>query len=390
MELMSEINKIINSEKFQGLEDAQKQTIKESILANSLILSRENQKRYFELLRNNLIEIEDLGREYYYKNNLCYAGIVSTEISKTPIDEEGMIFPINYKLKYREYPEPVGRLTRSVLHEFGHLVIKKSKINILNTKESIHDGLLIDLGGLVISKNLQMDFGHTFSEVINEFTNFLAFKSYLAYQEGYEKSEEKMREFAKQNSLAIERSIPHLDILPKNLFDTYSESDLANHPFPEGTTEMFNPLYVKYTPLVRLIMHAFQNPCYSYQDLEASFKKEQGLSATKNKEPINDLLFGYYESSFHPLEIFDKFMKEKIDWETYCIEFDKEIYEKNINQDFVAKSLEYFTEFYEKRNAFYLSNQRITKEELEKNMQDFTKTVEACQRYYSENRTRET
>ena len=41
---MSEINKIINSEKFQGLEDAQKQTIKESILANSLILSRENQK----------------------------------------------------------------------------------------------------------------------------------------------------------------------------------------------------------------------------------------------------------------------------------------------------------------------------------------------------------
>lgn len=390
MELMSEINKIINSEKFQGLEDAQKQTIKESILANSLILSRENQKRYFELLRNNLIEIEDLGREYYYKNNLCYAGIVSTEISRTPIDEEGMIFPINYKLKYREYPEPVGRLTRSVLHEFGHLAIKKSKINILNTKESIHDGLLIDLGGLVISKNLQMDFGHTFSEVINEFTNFLAFKSYLAYQEGYEKSEEKMREFAKQNSLAIERSIPHLDILPKNLFDTYSESDLANHPFPEGTTEMFNPLYVKYTPLVRLIMHAFQNPCYSYQDLEASFKKEQGLSATKNKEPINDLLFGYYESSFHPLEIFDKFMKEKIDWETYCIEFAKEIYEKNINQDFVAKSLEYFTEFYEKRNAFYLSNQRITKEELEKNMQDFTKTVEACQRYYSENRTRET
>lgn len=390
MELMSEINKIINSEKFQGLEDAQKQTIKESILANSLILSRENQKRYFELLRNNLIEIEDLGREYYYKNNLCYAGIVSTEISRTPIDEEGMIFPINYKLKYREYSEPVGRLTRSVLHEFGHLVIKKSKINLLDTKKSIHDGLLIDLGGLVISKNLQINFGHTFSEVINEFTNFLAFKSYLAYQEGYEKSEEKMREFAKQNGLAIERSIPHLDILPKNLFDTYSESDLANHPFPEGTTEMFNPLYVKYTPLVRLIMHAFQNPCYSYQDLEASFKKEQGLSATKNKEPINDLLFGYYESSFHPLEIFDKFMKEKIDWETYCIEFDKEIYEKNINQDFVAKSLEYFTEFYEKRNAFYLSNQRITKEELEKNMQDFTKTVEACQRYYSENRTRET
>ena len=119
-------------------------------------------------------------------------------------------------------------------------------------------------------------------------------------------------------------------------------------------------------------------------------KRNCELSATKNKEPINDLLFGYYESSFHPLEIFDKFMKEKIDWETYCIEFDKEIYEKNINQDFVAKSLEYFTEFYEKRNVFYLSNKTITKEELEKNMQDFTKTVEACQRYYSENRTRET
>lgn len=127
MELMSEINKIINSEKFQSLEDVQKQTIKESILANSLILSRENQKRYFELLRNNLIEIEDLGKEYYYKNNLCYAGIVTTEVSKTPIDEEGMIFPINYKLKYREYSEPVGRLTRSVLHEFGHLVIKKNQ-----------------------------------------------------------------------------------------------------------------------------------------------------------------------------------------------------------------------------------------------------------------------
>lgn len=390
MELKSEIDNIINLEKFQDLEDGQKQTIKESILANSLILSRENQKRYFELLRNNLTEIEDLGGEYYYKNNLCYAGIVTTEVSKNPIDEEGMIFPLNYKLKYREYPEPVGRLTRSVIHEFGHLAIKKSEINLLDTKKSIHDGLLIDLGGLVISKNMQMDFGHTFTEVINEFTNFLAFKSYLAYQEDYEKSEEKMREFAKQNGLTIESNIPHLDILPKNLFDTYTESDLASHPFPEGTTEMFNPLYVKYTPLVRLIMHAFQNPCCSYQDLVESFKKGEGLSATKNKEPINDLLFGYYESSFHPLEIFDKFMKEKIDWESYCIEFDKEIYEMHINQDFVAKSIEYFTEFYEKRNAFYLSNQKITKEKLEKNIQDFTKTVESCERYYIENKMRET
>ena len=51
MELMSEINKIINSEKFQGLEDAQKQTIKELEMQNEILQ---------ESLTKKEVELSDL------------------------------------------------------------------------------------------------------------------------------------------------------------------------------------------------------------------------------------------------------------------------------------------------------------------------------------------
>ena len=153
-----------------------------------------------------------------------------------------------------------------------------------------------------------------------------------------------MQEFTKNNGLSIENTTPaYLMVLPQDLFSSYTETYLANDVLPEGTKEMFNPLYVKYTPLVKLIINAFQNPCCNYGDLVNAFQDGKGLAATKNGEPINDLLFGYYESSFHSLEIFDEVMKEVIDWEQFCVLFDKELYSSSVNYDFLDKSIEYFT-----------------------------------------------
>lgn len=128
--LSKQIIEILSLPQFANLNKVQKNTVRECILTNCLILSKEKQQYYLELIKNNLVSVEDLGEENYYKDNICYGGIVENKIVRTPLDEEGMIYPLNYHLKYREYKEPIGRLTKSVLHEFGHMVVKKTTINL--------------------------------------------------------------------------------------------------------------------------------------------------------------------------------------------------------------------------------------------------------------------
>lgn len=128
--LSKQIIEILSLPQFASLNKVQKNTVRECILTNCLILSKEKQQYYLELIKNNLVSVEDLGEENYYKDNICYGGIVENKIVRTPLDEEGMIYPLNYHLKYREYKEPIGRLTKSVLHEFGHMVVKKTTINL--------------------------------------------------------------------------------------------------------------------------------------------------------------------------------------------------------------------------------------------------------------------
>ena len=221
--LNKQILEILSLPRFANLNKEQKETVRECILANCLILSIEKQQHYLELIRKHLVSIEDLGEENYYKDNVCYGGIVETKIVRVPLDEEGMIYPLNYHLKYREYKEPIGRLTKSVLHEFGHMAVKKPTINLEDGKGSANGGLLMDMGGLIISESFNRDYGHAFCEIINEFTNFLAFKAYLSYTEIDINAIEKMKAFAQANGLKYEENINYLSILPDNLFTSFSE-----------------------------------------------------------------------------------------------------------------------------------------------------------------------
>lgn len=379
MNLKERINEILNMPKFNELDDKQKSTVAECIFAHCLILSQKNQDRYLSTIQNNVSRISDLGDNQLLENGLCYDGVVKAEVDRNPIDSEGNIFPMKYQVFYRELNAPLNRLTRSVLHEFGHVVIKKSEINLLDAIPGKNDTLQFDLGGLIINNSFKNDFGHTFTEVINEFTTFLAFKSYLSYQETSTMSNEKMKEFAKKNGLSIEEQPILLNILPNDLFTSYTEDYLSK----QENMEMFNPIYVKYTPLVRLIMKAFQNPCFTFNDLKIAFENGEGLSATKNGEPINDLLYGYYESVFRTKDVFNNIMGENIDWETFCNLFDKETYETSVNNEFIEQSINIFTDFYKKRNELFIKQGLINNEQFENNMSDFYKTVEICREYYN-------
>ena len=197
MELKERIDNILCLEQFKNLDTEQKQTVRECIFANCLILSPENVDKYLNIIKRHLIAIVDLGEETYEKNNTIYNGIVETSVG-APIDEDGMIFSLNYTLRYKEFSTPFGRLTKSSLHEFGHLVVKKENVNLMDGRPAANGDIELDFGGLVINKSLKSDYGHMLSEIINELTNFLAFKSYLSYQEPNKKSEGKMRLFAKQ------------------------------------------------------------------------------------------------------------------------------------------------------------------------------------------------
>lgn len=382
MELEKRINEILNSDKFGNLSVEQKQIVKECILANCLILSSKNQDKYLNIISNNLEEIEDLGNNYFFDNGICYEGIVITNVSGNELSEN--VFPYNFKLKYKEFSSPLSRLTRSILHEFGHLAVKNPILNLNDSKDNEKGELFIDLGGLIISESLKKDFGHGFNEVLNEFTTFLAFKSYLAYRPKNEIANAKMREFAQKNGLSIEEKNEHLDILPNDLFTEYPETFLSYESHPDGTKEMFNPLYVKFTPLVKLIMRAFQNPMYTYQDLMIAFKNGEGLSAIKNRQPINDLFYGYYESSFHTQKIFDDIMKDQISWEQFCNSFDEQLGSATLSQQFLSNSIEIINRFYEARVNQELKNGTLTEEFAKNQLEDFYRVSENCLNFYQQ------
>ena len=381
MNLREEIIEILKLDKFKNLTDEEKDVIIESILANCLILSSENQQKFLNLIKEQLVSIVNLGTNTYYSNGVCYGGIVETKVVRTPIDKDGNIFPLNYYLKYREHSTPLGRLTKSILHEFGHVVIRKTKANLLDAIYN-DDAVYIDLGGLVITDSFRSDYGQMFTEILNEFTNFLSFKAYLGYHENTKN--EKMREFAKRNGLEYDDNLEYLNILPDDIFTSYTEDYFSRTTLEEGTSKMFNPLYTKYTPLVKLIMHSFQNPLFSEEKLKEEFKKGNGLSVTINNEPINGLLYGYYESSFYPEEIFNSEMKGQTTWRDYCIEFDRKIMDTDIDNEFIESSINQFSEFYKKRVSKYLTEGKISEQQAEKLLMEFYKTVDSCKSYYSQ------
>lgn len=386
MELKERIDNILCLEQFKNLDTEQKQTVRECIFANCLILSPENVDKYLNIIKRHLIAIVDLGEETYEKNNTVYNGIVETSVG-APIDEDGMIFSLYYTLRYKEFSTPFGRLTKSSLHEFGHLVVKKENVNLMDGRPAANGDIELDFGGLVINKSLKSDYGHMLSEIINELTNFLAFKSYLSYQEPNKKSEGKMRLFAKQQGFQVdEELLHHLKILTDDFFELYSEYSLANDVLPEGTKNMFNPLYVKYTPLVRVILRSFQNPCCSYKDLKQAFEDGKGLDALKNGVPINDLLYGYYNSSFYAKDLFDKTLGKEDSWETFCIMLDSQMMKDAIDIDFVSNTLKVFNEFYSNRLLQAVREGKISQDQMKLDLDDFSKIMAKCQEHYGSER----
>lgn len=376
MELESRIKSILRLEKFNNLSIQDKEMVFKSILANCLILSNKNRDRYLNIIENRLDEIINLGHSNYYKEGMCYGGIVESLASGPALDQEQTLFPFKYNLKYRVYDTPLGQMTKSILHEFGHIVIKKDSFKLSD------DTFLIDMGGLVISKLLEEDYGHMLTEIINEFTTYLSYKAFLAYHTSNIDSENKMKAFAEKMGLTIENNNEYLGILPDDLFTSYVEESLSRDKLEEGTERMFNQLYVKYTPLVRLMMFAFHNPLYSYSDLKREFEKGNGLSATINDIPVNDLLYSYYESSFHIQNLFDAIMEEKGAWEKFCLEFDSKMMDTELDESFITSSIDLFTVFYQKRLTTMVKDGIISKENAMIKMNEYKIILNKCQSYF--------
>ena len=64
MGLKAQIDEILSLENFANLDSRQKTVVKESVFANCLILSIENQKKYHDTIRNCVTEIVGLGDGY--------------------------------------------------------------------------------------------------------------------------------------------------------------------------------------------------------------------------------------------------------------------------------------------------------------------------------------
>lgn len=376
MKLESKIRNILQLNKFSNLSSKEKDFVFQSILANCLILSKENQERYLNIISNRLVEIVNLNDSDYYKDGTCYGGIVEGKVTGPALDPEQITFPFNYYLKYREYATPLGQMTKSILHEFGHIVIKKDSVKLSD------DTYLIDMGGLVISKLLKDDYGHMLTEIINEFTTFLSYKAFLAYNTPNEESKKKMKEFAKKMGISVEDTNEWLKILQEDLFSSYTEEVLSSTTLEEGTERMFNPLYVKYTPLVRLMMFTFQNPLFSYEDLKREFERGNGLSSKIDNVPVNDLLYSYYESSFHVQELFDSVITEKGAWEKFCLEFDSKMMDTELDETLIASSIDLFTNFYQKRLKMMIESKLLTEEDAMKKMEEFQQVSNNCILYY--------
>ena len=402
MNLHKKIKTILSNEKFKNLSDEKKAIVEDCIFSHCLILSQKNQERYLKTIEESVINIEDLGNGLFHANGNCYDGIVRTILNNDPKktikairllkleksnnkllslltknkNDEAKI-PLKYSVYIKEFDKPFNRITNSMLHELGHIVVKNQQIDSSNS--IVDKGILkMSFGGLMINHGFKESYGSLMQEVTNELTTFLAFKSYLAYPQ-YEDNE-KIKSIGNiiNMNLSFDDRKTYLEILPDNLFLSYPETELAN----DKNFEMFNPVYVRYTPLVKLIMHSFQNPRFSTLDLKNEFVNGNGLSATKDGEPINDFFYGYYESSFRPAEIFDSLMSSEINWETLCKEFDKEIYNNYLNTKLIDNYISIFQDFYEKRNTQFLKLGKITQEQYNQNMATFNKTVEVCNNYY--------
>ena len=129
MNLKQEISDVLSLEKFNNLDGKQKDYVKECIFANCLILSDKNKKKFLNLIRNNVEVIQDLGNGQYVENGRRYEGIVQTFVEFGEKDDE-IIY--KYYVRCKQFKTPIGRLTKSSLHEFGHIVVKKDKMDNSN------------------------------------------------------------------------------------------------------------------------------------------------------------------------------------------------------------------------------------------------------------------
>ena len=381
MELENEIREVLELEVFKHLSPEEKEVVFKSILANCLILSKGKRKDFLDVIRNCLVSIENLKDSSYSENNLCYAGIVKCKAGKA-LDEAQTIYPFQYELKYKEFTTPFGELTKSILHEFGHLAVKKDGFRLTDTT------YFIPTGGTVITELLKNDYGMMLNEIINELTNFLSFKAFLSYRTPDPEQRKRMIEFAEKRGISVEESTEYLRVLPDDLFTSYTEDELSTTTLEEGTDKMFNPLYVKYTPLVRLMLFVFQNPAYTYEDLREEFEKGNGLEAKKDGLPINDLLYSYYESPLRIQDLFNSMMGNGA-WQSFCREFDKKMLDKEVDDEFVQNTVELLTEFYHKRLYRMVKQGKITKQQLVDRAEELIRIKTSCLLYYDNVKERE-
>lgn len=382
MDLKREIEELLNLEKFNNLNKEQKSMVAEAIYANSLILSERQREKYFRIIEERLNSIECLDDDNYYENGICYGGIVKTDVARETIDEDGLVFPFIYDLKYKIIQSPFGRLTKSILHEFGHLTCKKENVNLNAEKVRSRDDVLhIDLGGLEITEGFKSDYGHMLTETMNELTTFLSNKAYLGDIDSRGVNIH-LKEFAEMNGIELIEQSKYDGILYDNLYSSYPEEELSYDN--DYMTSMFNLIYNRYSPLTKLIMHSFQNPMFNENDLKESYKNGGGLEASVDGTPINDFFYGYYESSFHTEDIFNKMMGNDA-WKVFCKEFDSKMHFTDIDYDFIEGSIDYFRQFYEKRIENYLNRGLITEIEAKERLSEYNDTYELCNNHYFAN-----
>lgn len=377
MNLKRKIEELLNLEKFNNLDEDQKSIVQEAIYANSLILSEVQREKYFRIIKERLRSIECLD-DNYYENGICYGGIVKTYVASETIDEDGLVFPFIYDLKYKIIHSHFGRLTKSILHEFGHMACKKENVNLNADKVRSRDDILhIDLGGLEITEGFQSDYGHMLTETMNEFTTFLSNRAYL----GDKEDNNRLKEFAVMHGLELAEQSEYENILYEDLYSSYPEEAMSHDS--DYMSSMFNHLYNRYSPLTKLIMHSFQNPMFNEKTLIEAYKNGSGLEAQIDGTPINDFFYGYYESSFHTEDTFNEIMGNDA-FKVFCKEFDSKMLLNDIDDDFIKGSINYFRQFYEKRIHEYVNKGKITQAQAEERLSEFNKTFDACSNFYFE------
>lgn len=385
MDLKRKIDDLLSLEKFNNLDKQQKSMVAEAIYANSLILSEKQREKYFRIIRERLRSIECLGDDNYYEKGICYGGIVKTDVARETIDEDGLVFPFIYDLKYKIIRNHFGKLTKSILHEFGHLTCQKENITLTPEETKSKNNVLhIDRGGLVITEEFKSEYGHMLTETMDEFTTFLSNRAYLGdadWDIKSRKSNVHLKEFAAKYGLELVEESEYEYILYEDLYSSYPEEAMSHDS--DYMNSMFNLTYNRYSPLTKLIMHSFQNPMFNEDDLKEAYKKGSGLEVQIEETPINDFFYGYYESSFHTEDIFNELMGNDA-WKVFCKEFDSKMHLTDIDYEFIEGSIDYFRQFYEKRLQKYLKEGKITQAQAEERLGEFNKTFDACNKFYFE------